>query len=40
MTVPDWDVRKWNPWGSEESKEEDVEGVVVKRTKDPVSSHP
>ena len=32
MTKPDWDPKRWNPCGSEESKGEDVEGDVVKQS--------
>lgn len=28
MPKPDWDVKRWKPQGSEESKEEEERGVL------------
>lgn len=30
VTKPDWDAKRWNPWESEESEEEDV--VIESKT--------
>lgn len=30
VTKPDWDAKRWNPWESKESKEEDV--VIENKT--------